>query len=222
MMTCSICSNKQRSKIEKEIVGGTSMRRIAARFSVSASAVVRHKNKCLAGQIERAEKVIRTSHPKPVKDTAQERRNAVSLIQERDAEALDVHAELRRIFLRLNKMADACDAWLSDPDDPTVYDLNPRAHEVKVTYEFEDGQDRNGNPIMKRKKDTLAALIRQVERGGIGEVTMAESKISDPRQLIINTANALKPSIELLAKLVGQLDDAQKVQIQINAIEIAR
>lgn len=199
------------------------MRRIAARFGVSASAVVRHKNKCLAGQIERAEKVIRSHQPKPVKDTVHDRRNAMSLIQERDAEALDVHAELRRLFLRLNKMADACDAWLTDADDPTVYDLNPRAHEVKVTYEVEIGEDRNGNPVTKRHKATMSDLIDKIEKGIPNtSVVSVESKIGDPRQLIINTANALRPSVELLAKLVGKIDDAPKVQIQINAIEIVR
>lgn len=212
MPKCSICIHPQRAEIDKALIAGLVLRDVAQRFTTSRDALFRHKRDHLVQQIERAERQIE----------AKIERAVIRQEERRDAEALDVHAELRRLFLRLNKMADACDAWLSDPDDPTVYDLNPRAHEVKVTYEVEEGQDRNGNPIMKRKKDTLAALIRQVERGGIGEVTMVESKISDPRQLIINTANALKPSIELLAKLVGQLDDAPKVQIQINAIEIAR
>lgn len=212
MPRCSICSHPKRAEIDKALISGMSLRNVSERFGTSGTTLHRHKNAHLAKQIERAERQIESQTERAV--IAQEER--------RDAEALDVHTELRRIFLRLNKMADACDAWLTDPDNPDVYDLNPRAHEVKVTYEVEIGEDRNGNPIMKRKKDDLATLIRMIEQGGIGNVTMVESKIGDPRQLIINTANALKPSVELLAKLVGKIDDAPKVQIQINAIEIAR
>lgn len=212
MPRCSICIHPNRAEIDKALIAGESFRTIAGRFGTSRTSLGRHRDAHLAQQIERAERQF----------VAKVEQAVIKQEERRDAEALDVHAELRRIFLRLNKMADACDAWLTDPDNPDVYDLNPRAHEVKVTYEVEIGEDRNGNPIKQRKKDTLASLIRQVEQGGVGNVTMVESKIGDPRQLIINTANALKPSVELLAKLVGKIDDAPKVQIQINAIEIVR
>lgn len=212
MPRCSICIHPNRAEIDKALIAGMPHRRIAVQFGASATSLRRHRDAHLSKQIERAERQIEAKNERAV----------IKQEERRDAEALDVHAELRRIFLRLNKMADACDAWLTDADNPDVYNLNPRAHEVKVTYEVEIGEDRSGNPIMKRKKDDLATLIRMIEQGGIGTVTMVESKIGDPRQLIINTANALKPSVELLAKLVGKIDDSPKLQIQINAIEIAR
>ena len=43
-------------------------------------------------------------------------------------------AELRRCFERVNLLFDACDRWLRDADDPSRYDIGPRAAEVLVTY----------------------------------------------------------------------------------------
>jgi hypothetical protein len=43
---CTICTSKYREQIDIEIVNGTSIRVIAARFSLSRSAVGRHRTNC--------------------------------------------------------------------------------------------------------------------------------------------------------------------------------
>ena len=43
-------------------------------------------------------------------------------------------AELDSTLARVRKLFDACDRWLADPDDPSRYDLNPRAEEIIVHH----------------------------------------------------------------------------------------
>lgn len=205
MPRCSICTNPQRAEIDKALVAGESLRDIAGRFGTSRTTLGRHKNDHLGEQIERAER----QHAVIVNNEVAKRET------KRDAESLDVMGELRNIFTKMNKMLDACDVWLSDPDDPSVYSLGPRAHEVWITYEVVIGQGPSGNDIVKRKKATLQSLVDRVEEKGIGEVTLAEHKAADPRKLILETAALLKGSTEFLAKLIGQLDERPQINFLV-------
>ncbi len=207
--TCSICRHAKRADIDLAIVRGTSLRDIAAQFGVSHNAVGRHKTKCVAEQIERAEKIVRARQPAPVSKEAE--RAAVRIVEARDAQALDVMTELRRIFDRMNKMLAACDAWLTDVDDPDRYDIGPRAHELSVTYE--DVIDGDDGPITLRRKAKLSDLLAEVKGERPRTFTMVETKSADPRDLIVKVSAQLKGQIELLAKLLGELSDAPTINI---------
>ena len=209
MAKCSICAHPDRAAIDKAIVAAEPYRRIAARTGTSVTSLRRHKATHLVDAINRAERN---------RNGAIERR-VVSIAEKQDADDLDVNTELRRIFLRLNKLMDACDAWLTDPDDPTRYNLNPRAHELSVTYEEVDTS--GDRPIVLRRKKPLSELLAMIKQEQpTFSWTVVEHKSADPRKLIVETANALRPSVELLAKLVGQLDESPKTQI--NVIEVVR
>ena len=114
--------------------------------------------------------------------------------------AIVVEAEISRVFNRLNKLFDACDLWLTDPDDPALYSLDARADELTVIYE--DGNDTTpqGNP--KRKSDKLSVLLRRLEPAGV-ETLSVTSKHADPRELIIKTASEIQAKLELFARLQG-------------------
>lgn len=133
----------------------------------------------------------------------------------KESDALDVMTELRNIFTKMNKMIDACDAFLTDPDDPSVYSLGPRAHEVMVTYEIVIGETQSGTPITKRKKANLQSLLDIAEEKTKGEVTIVETKSADPRDLILKTAAQLKGNTEFLARLIGQLDERPQINFLI-------
>lgn len=213
---CTICSHPKRAEIDKALVAGSVFRDVAQRFAVSRDALFRHKRDHLAEALVRVEEQIGQRIAKEVDRRAEQTATA----------ALDVHAELGNVFHRMKKLLDACDAWLTDADDPSRYDLAPRAHELQVTYEYLDGYTDSGRPIYKRRKRPLSDLLRVLETEHPDKPTllMVESKSADPRDLIVKTANALRPSVELLAKLVGALDESPKnvTQIQINAIEVVR
>lgn len=177
---CTICQHPERQAIDAALVGGESAAKIAAKYRVSDDAVTRHRAH-IPAKLAQAQEAQET------------------------AEAVDLMAELRRSLTRVNLLFDACDRWLRDADDPTRYDIGPRAHDVWVTYTDEDG-DR---PL--RKKARLSALLAQ---SGV-DVESAETKYTDPRLLILRTSAQLQSNLELLAKLIGKLDDRPVVNVLI-------
>ncbi len=167
------------------MVEQVALRTIADRFSVSKTALVRHKADHLPAALTQA---------KEAADTAR---------------AIDVMAELRRCFDRINKLFDACDAWLTDPDDPASYTLEPRADEISVVY-LEQGED--GKPVTRKAK--LATMLGRLKESGFSVVRW-ESKHADPRDLILKTADRLQGNLELVAKLLGELDERPRINVLV-------
>ncbi|MHA1152136.1 MAG: hypothetical protein ACTSQ7_05625, partial [Alphaproteobacteria bacterium] len=52
---CTICTHKSRAKIDKTLVVGEKFRHIAAQFSVSTSALVRHRDDHLPAALVKAQ-----------------------------------------------------------------------------------------------------------------------------------------------------------------------
>jgi hypothetical protein len=194
--TCTICAHPERTEIDKALVSAEeSLRTIADRWTVSKTALIRHKAEHLPLRLKAAKAAAET------------------------ADGLDVMDELRYCFERVNLLFEACDRWLRDADDPTRYDIGPRAEELRVTYE----EQRPGERTLK-KKATLAELLAEVngsDRSPLRTVTMVETKHADPRELVLKTAARLQPQIELLAKLIGELDERPQVNILVSPEWIA-
>lgn len=189
---CSICQHADRASIEAAVVAGQSAAAIAAKHRVSDDAVSRHSAAHLPATLVRAAQ-------------------AVAAVQiEQQADALDLMAELRRCFTRVNLVADACDRWLRDPDDPTRYDVGPRAGDVLVIYLATDDA---GKP--HQRKAPLDTLLAKLGDGGLQPVGY-EVKHADPRELMLKSVAQLRPSVELLAKLVGELDERAVVNVVLS------
>jgi hypothetical protein len=173
---CKACRHPDKLQIERLIARGESYRSIAKQFGISDASITRHVQKCIPLILEE----LRAS--------------------QNHKRAINVEDEISRAFSRLNKLLDACDVWLTDPDDPALYSLDARANELSIIYE--DGNDLTpkGNP--KRKRDTLSVLLRQLEDGGL-ETLSVTSKHADPRELIVKTAGEIKGQLELFARLQG-------------------
>jgi hypothetical protein len=77
---------------------------------------------------------------------------------------LDAQQQLLLCMERLNLLQDAYHEWLTDADDPTRYDIGPRATEVKVTY----WESKNGSLVKVKTK--LAELLKRAQRSEIAEV----------------------------------------------------
>ena len=180
---CSICSHPERAAIDKAIAAGAGAPGLSTLFHVSDQAIYRHRDEHLPAELVRAVEA------------------------ERRADALDVMAELRRCFERVNLLFDACDRWLRDPADPSRYDIGPRAEELMVTYQ-EAGAE--GRPVMR--KAPLSRLLAKVEGQVLG-VVMVETKHADPRDLVLKAADRLRHQSELLARLIGELDDRPQINL---------
>jgi len=202
--SCTVCDHPERLAIDKALVAGDVYRYVAKRFAISVAALQRHKANHLPVVVAEAKQRQAESHQSHVV--------AVGVaVQEHaateEAHALDVMAELTRCFQRVNLLFDACDRWLRDADDPTRYDIGPRAGDILVTYEEPIGDDRT-----VRRKESLDRLLARVEASGL-DVTRWESKYADPRELVLKTAQQVTGQTQLLAKLLGQLDERPQVNV---------
>jgi len=136
-----------------------------------------------------------------------------SLVQaqaaEEVAQADRVMEELQRCFQRVNLLFDACDRWLRDPEDLSRYDIGPRAEDVSIIYMETDADGKE-----RRVKAQLSTLLAKIEGAGYG-IVLVESKYADPRELVLKTANRLQGQTELLAKLMGELDERTQVNVML-------
>lgn len=123
------------------------------------------------------------------------------------AQADNVMGELKRCMTRINLLFDACDRWLRDPDNPEQYDISPRADDVIVVYEE---MGNLGKSV--RKKAPISQLLEKIEGAKLNVISW-ESKQSDPRELILKTAGTLQGNIDLLAKLVLQLETIKRIEV---------
>ncbi len=201
---CTICVHADREVIDKSLVAGSVLSGIAARYGVSQDALRRHKDAHLPVALARAEREQRQAHAAQLVDQAGEQD------AREQAHALDVMEELQRCFTRVNLLFDACDRYLRDPDNPDRYDVGPRSEDVLVTY-TEPGED--GKPV--RRKARLSRLLAQVEQGSADGMVVdrTETKVADPRDLILKAAAQLTTQVQLLAKLLGQLDERPQVNV---------
>jgi len=185
--TCSICKHSARQYIDLELVKGTSYRDIEAQFSgeISRSALGRHKKNHIPESLVKAQK-------------AEEISKADRIVE-----------ELERIRRYANKVLEACDRELTDPDNPDQYYIGPRADDVDVTYvELDD----EGKP--HRHKARLSVLLRELVDNGMLPAAH-RWKIADPRELILKAHKALRDDLEFLARLWGEIKDQTATTILV-------
>lgn len=117
---------------------------------------------------------------------------------------------LIRSLTRVEKLYTACEEWLRDPNNPDKYDINPRSEEVLVQY-WEADEDSDGEPRMKRAKATLAELLRRIDDSGTLTIK-AEIHHSDPRTLILQTAQETRQIVTAATGILVKLADVRAFQ----------
>lgn len=108
--------------------------------------------------------------------------------------------QVDEITARCRKLFDACDEWLTDPDDPQKYSLDPRASEISVIY-HPPGEEK------QRKSAMLSELIDQLKTNLYVDPVAVRFKTADPRELILKTAESMKGLLELTAKITGDIKE---------------
>jgi len=141
--------------------------------------------------------------------------NAAKALLKGQYEGAALLARIEDTIVYVQKMYDACDTWLQDPEDPSVYNLDERASELRVIYD-EYWEDANGNERKTRKKDDLQNLLDLVLEKGHKELVLVETKKADPRSLILQTAQTLNRQLETLAKIAGVVQEVSKVEVNVN------
>lgn len=121
--------------------------------------------------------------------------------------ALDVDAELHRLYATMQKLNAACEVCLTDPDSPDNFNVGPREDETKVIY-----VESNGDGKAKRKQATLAELLARVERSLPLTVTHTQLNMTDIRRLTIESQKQLTSQLDVLAKLRGLYKAANRAR----------
>lgn len=200
MGKCTICDHEAREEIDRALVRDEGLRALAQRYGTSYPALYRHKKRHIPRDLARAAEAAGLARATALAGEVQLR------AEREEAAGLNVVAELAATLRRVNKLFDACDRWLTDPDDPERYDLGPRAEELLVHY-WRTGAD--GSRV--RAKAPLASLLRQAAAGGDGKaaaggaIEAVELRGADPRELVLKAAQRLEAELNLVARLLGLL-----------------
>lgn len=191
---CTVCEHPEMETINRAVVDLSGnpkrFRILSEKYGLRHQSIRRHVETHMTEGLRRA--VVR--HAELVEETSQ----------------LDVMAALGRAAQKLERFLGAADAWLTDPRDPTRYDLGPRDGEVFVIWEKEVDMGGGVRAVVERKKESLADILRRCGEKSttapqLGEIRAVEVKHGDPRKLLLDAMTAGKPLLELIGKATGQI-----------------
>ena len=191
----TIIAHPQRLEIEKALIDGVPLRTIADQYGPSKSSLIRYRDKHLAERIAKAAELKEQEGlPAVAQAEAQQVIDSQSLL-----------VQLQTAVDRIKKLSNACDKWLTDPDNPEEYTLEPRAEEIKVIYGEQVGDD------WIKRKAPLSELIGKLEEDKGVRVATLEHKHADPRELVLKTQNSMKGVAEIILKSIGALKEGTTV-----------
>jgi len=159
------------------VKGEQSLRNIAKQFDLTNACITRYMNDKLTAQA------------------------AAVMAEDAEKNGSALLDRITKVMTRMQKLYDACDEYLQHPDDPNRYELGPKAWEIDVAYRIPDPKNRK-NHITGH--DTLNNLLAKCEAANI-RTTSIRFRHSDPRKLIIDTANALSKQLELIGRIQGEV-----------------
>ena len=105
------------------------------------------------------------------------------------------------MLIRIRKISDACDAYLSSPAEPDKYTLAPRAEEIEVIYN-EPGTSS------KRKAARLTDLLQLISTKGF-KVKSVRLHHHDPARTLLDAAAHLHRFTGTASRIVTELRDTK-------------
>lgn len=187
--TCKVCNHNDVVHINKCIYNNDTVSSIAKRWGMSRGTINKHRDVCLAKEINQKKDIIEQL-------TSNDRLKAY---EDR--------------FDKTNKMIEAVDRWMTDPDNPGQYTIDDRANEIDVIYQEWDKE--NGRLKQGKMKATLQDLLTAVDSGGfmVREIT---SRRVDPRKLLLES---LKEEREMIKMIMDLTQKAREWEFKNRKIE---
>lgn len=171
----AVALHPKREEIETAIIEGRPIKEIASGYGLTYHAVYDHMRKRMADAVAQAQK-------------------------ERGIESQNfIINQIDSLMEKLNMMLDACHEALLDPDDPTKYNIEPRATDIKVIYREYDESGKGHNVTR-----SLQEVIQALEKTG-ATVTSLQTKSLDPRAMLLNIADSMEKQLTLLGRMQGTL-----------------
>ena len=184
-LRCVICTHKDAEQINEQLLRGISVRSVGKSFDLNFTTLGRHRSDCIpqAGLVAT------------------------------EKQGVDVWNALGKILARMERLSQACEARLIDPDDPTRFTLDAHDDEVMIIWRDLRDRDETGKPI--RKRSTLRELIAHVEGYETVEVTSTARGVEDARKLIIEATREIRAQLEMVAKLQGLFQQDKKNEADV-------
>lgn len=196
----------KRKQIEKALIKqDLSLRELAKKYGIHPSTLSRYRKEKLVAQM--AGVTVKTKPRSQQHGTGPPinvDRVRAEMEEDELLEGIDLLREVNGIIKRVRKLFDACDAYLTDPADPTRYTLAPRAEEIlvqKVTY-----NDRGGPTY---ESMTLQEALHEANHGQYAapqsEILQPRNLANDPRTLVLSAAKGLQGQMKLLIDYAAEL-----------------
>ncbi len=169
----------KRKNIEQELAEGLPIRAISKKYKISRQALDGYKRNRLP------KKLIKSVERQDITD------------------AQHLFQVILKACQRMEKLSDACDEYLQDPDDVTKYFLGEHEQEIMVVGERVDEKGKRF-----RVKKPLSVIMRELEGQGY-EIERFKSNTTDPRMLLVRTSEALTKQMETLVNAWKAVDQGQ-------------
>lgn len=188
------------------MIAGATLESLRDEYELSIGALSRYRSK-LGGKI--AEKRA----PPDRKELQKQKRRLAKRKDREEAELQQISGEVallegdlllikvNQMLAKVEKLIKAADEFLTDPDDPTKYDLGPRDTEIIVSVQE---QYEKGDPPPPRVRITLAEATKQLESHGY-IVHSIQSRHADPRNLLLQGAKTLEGQLKLIIDYAAEL-----------------
>lgn len=178
----------KRKKIEKELAEGLPIRAIAKKYGVSRQALEGYRRNRLPAQLVKA-------------------------VERRDiTNAEQLFEVILKAVQRMEKLSDACDSYLDDPDKPGEYYMGPRSHDVKVIYlQKVEYTNKKGDTITKWERRTaqLQELVEKIEGDGDKKINALRTSDMDPRMLLVKSSETLTKQMDTLVQAWKAVDQGK-------------
>ncbi len=185
----SVDKHPKKNAIIRDLVNQVPYSQIASNYGMSHNAVLRYATQKL-------------------------RMSAAKAMAKGQYDGIQLLARIEDTIVYVQKMYDACNDWLQDPEGHSKYNLDPRAYEHQVIYNWVI-TDADGKDTRIRKKANLQELLERAMRED-EEIIKVESKVADPRNLVLQTAQTLNKQLETLAKIAGVVQEVTNVDVNVS------
>lgn len=172
----------KKKEIERKLASGEKVSVLSKQYGIHREALRRYKQNYLPERV-------------------------VSAVKKRDITSAE---ELFQIILKavryMEKLADSCDEYLKDPDNPDLYAMGPRAHEIDVVWEEPVPQGDGGWRYVKRRNTLQEIIDNYITKG---DIVSLKSTFADPRVLIIKASEGLTNQMDSLIQAYKSVDQGK-------------
>ena len=187
----AVAVHPKRKQIEKAIIEGQPINSISKTFGISRDALSGYKKKVLYPKImENSQKVAET-------------RQSVHIATERKSitDATELFDIILTAVSRMQKMSDACDEYLRDPDDIEKYFLGPHDYEINVV-----GYRKDKDGKRHKVKEPLGEILARLKQNGY-EVTRLTWSQADPRIMLVRASETLSRQMDTMVNAWKAIED---------------